>query len=194
VAADGEQQLQMLWPGERLTAPPSVRVPEGYALRTFRTGDLEAYLDLAHAAGFEKFTAESVADYMTRTLPGGFLLIEHGNTGHLTASAMAQHVPDEMHPGGGVLGWVMARPEHSGRGLGTAVCAAVTARLLDAGYRRLYLKTDDSRLPALKTYLKLGWVPFLFAPDMEERWSRVCRKLEWEFEPARWPRMERRPA
>lgn len=188
------EQLQMLWPEERLDAPPAVRVPAGYSLRTFSRGEMDAYLALAHAAGFDRFDEESVSEYMTRNLPGGFFVVEHDASGELAASAMAQHVPDELHPEGGVLGWVTGLPSHSGKGLGLTVCAAVTARLLSAGYSRIYLKTDEFRLAALKTYLKLGYVPFLFAPDMKERWRDVCEKLSWPFAPEGWPGLERREA
>ena len=188
------EQLQMLWPEARLGTPPRVSVAEGYTLRAFRNGELDAYLEMAHAAGFEHFDKESVPEYMAINLPGGFFVVEHNATGKLVASAMAQHASEEMHPDGGALGWVMALPAHSGRGLGLTVCAAVTALLLDAGYKRLYLKTDDWRLAALKTYFKLGWVPFLFAPDMKARWREVCGKLSWSFTPEDWPGLARREA
>lgn len=188
------KQLQMLWPEERRGTPPHVSVAAGYSLRTFRDGEMAAYLQLAHAAGFESFDEESVSGDMTRNLPGGFFVVEADATGELVASAMAQHVPDEMHPEGGVLGWVMGLPTHSGKGLGLTVCAAVSARLLSAGYQRMYLKTDEFRLPALKTYFKLGWVPFLFAAGMKERWRDVCEKLSWPFAPEGWPGLERREA
>jgi len=62
-----------------------------------------------------------------------------------------------------------------------AVCAAVVRCFADAGCRRIYLKTDDWRLAAIKVYLKLGFEPFLFLPDMRERWEAVCERLEWPF-------------
>ncbi len=189
-----EAQIQMLWPRKRLDASPAVRVPAGYTLRTFGDGEMNTYLALAHAAGFDSFDEESVSKDMPTILPGGFFVVEHDATGDMVASAMAQHVPEELHPEGGALGWVMGQPAHSGKGLGLTVCAAATARLLSAGYRRIYLKTDASRLPALKTYLKLGYVPFLFAPDMKERWRKVCEKLSWPFAPEDWPGLERREA
>jgi len=59
-------------------------------------------------------------------------------------------------------------------------------RYASAGYRHVYLKTDDWRLPAIKTYLKLGFLPFLFSPDMEGRWREVCGNLHWIVEIDRW--------
>jgi hypothetical protein len=38
----------------------------------------------------------------------------------------------------------------------------------------------------LKTYLKLGYFPFLYLPDMAERWRVICVPLGWPFTPAAW--------
>jgi mycothiol synthase len=110
---------------------------------------------------------------LERVLPRGFFLAVHQETGVLAASAMATHCPMPMHPFGGELGWVAGHPGHAGKGLGLVVCAAALRRFLDAGYERIYLKTDDWRLPALKTYLKLGFEPFLFQAGMAERWKKI---------------------
>jgi mycothiol synthase len=57
------------------------------------------------------------------------------------------------------------------------VVIAATGRLTTEGYSRVYLSTDDWRLPAISIYLKLGWKPLLFAPDMERRWLTVLSEL-----------------
>ena len=49
--------------------------------------------------------------------------------------------------------------------------------MIRAGYRRVYLSTDDFRLPALKVYLTVGFEPLMYADDMPARWSAVRRKL-----------------
>jgi hypothetical protein len=36
---DSYPQLQMMWPQQRLAAPPAVGLPPGYGLRTYRRGD-----------------------------------------------------------------------------------------------------------------------------------------------------------
>lgn len=99
---------------------------------------------------------------------------------------MGLHDHSDLHPFGGELGWVAADPAHAGKGLGYAVCAAVTARLLQAGYDNIHLYTEHWRLAAIKTYLKLGYLPFLFAPEMAERWRAVCIQLSWSFTPEQW--------
>jgi mycothiol synthase len=124
---------------------------------------------------------------MSKVLPDGFFLVEHEPTRQIVATAMATHNPSPLHPFGGELGWLAGSPEHAGQHLGQVVCAAVTARFLRAGYRRIYLKTNDWRLPAIVTYLQLGYVPLLYAADMTERWQVLCAKLDWPYTPSDWP-------
>jgi len=170
-------QLHMVWPGRLLGSPPTPRVPEGYELRAYTHADEANYIALMTRAGFEGWSRERVAELLPTLLPEGFFVIDHRVSGTLVATAMARHRPTELHPEGGELSWVAADPAHAGRGLGLAVCAAVTARFIRAGYRRIYLMTDDWRLPALKTYLKLGYEPFLFRDDMADRWATIHSQL-----------------
>ena len=189
---DPQPQLQMLWPEALLNAPPEVRLTPDYELRIFDPArDLEAYLSLVHEAGFADFDSERVDACLARALPDGFFLVIHCPTQAVVATAMASHNPKPLHPYGGELGWVAGRPAHAGKGLGRAVCAAVVRRFLSAGYRRLYLLTDDFRLPALSVYLKLGFVPFLFEGTMPARWQTICDKLDWPYTPDAWPGVER---
>jgi mycothiol synthase len=182
------KQLQMLWPEHLVDAPPDSLAPEqvlpdGYQLRTYRDEDEAGYLAVMHAAGFTFFDQEVVQRWLDKVLPDGFFLVVYRSTGQIVATAMATHNPSPLHPFGGELGWVAGSPDHAGKKLGRVVCAAATARFLRAGYRRIYLKTDDWRLPAIVTYLRLGYVPFLHAPDMAERWQAVCARLNWPYTP-----------
>jgi len=170
-------QLQMIWPERLLTSPPAVAVPEGYAMRQWAEADADAYVALMMKAGFQSWSREQLAQTLPSVLPGGFFVVEHAATGALVATAMARHRPIEGHPFGGELSWVAADPEHKGRGLGMAVSAAVVARFLRAGYRRIYLLTDDHRLAAIKVYLRLGFEPFLARDDMAKRWERILKQF-----------------
>ena len=179
-------QLQMVWPQSRLDSPPEVPLAAGYELRTFRPGDEEAYIRLMERAGFDGWTVERLAASMRPVLPGGFIVIVHTATGALVVTARSEHKPRDDYPFGGAIGWVAADPDHRGKGLGAAATAAATARLIQASYRNIYLLTDDWRLPAIKTYLRLGYVPRLFQPDILGRWREVCEKLNWPITPDDW--------
>jgi mycothiol synthase len=72
-------------------------------------------------------------------------------------------------------------PEFRGRGFGRLVTLAVLHWLREQGYRRVILHTDDWRLPAIRTYLRLGFQPVLFDDHHTRRWEAVWGKLGSEF-------------
>jgi mycothiol synthase len=183
-----KQQLQMLWPEHLLDTPPEPVFPLAYELRTFRPGDEEGYRQVMVGAGFASFNPDEVRRWRDRALPDGFFVIVHRPSDQIVTTAMATHNPSSLHPSGGELGWVAGSVEHARKRLGQAVCAAVTARLLRIGYRRIYLRTDDWRLPAIVTYLRLGYLPFLHALDMEGRWQKIYENIGWPFTPDKWPK------
>ena len=180
-------QLRMRWPRERLTSPPAVTVPSGYGLRSYRPGDEPRFLALMDLAGWPGWHEDLLRHSLSRILPGGWFLAVHGSSGELVASAMALHNYSGQNPFQGDLGWVAADPAHRGHGLGRAVTAAATARLIAAGYTTICLGTEDWRIPALRLYLRLGYVPVLHTADMPERWAAICRAADWPFTPDRWP-------
>lgn len=180
------EQLQMIWPEEKLRALPAVLLPSDYSMRTWQPGDDDEFVRLMQLAGFDGWNLDSLRAAKQKALPDGIFLAVDTRSDALVATAMATHLPADNHPFGGELGWVAGHPDHRSKGLGMAVCTAVMQRYASAGYRRVYLKTDDWRLPAITIYLKLGFLPFLFAPDMEQRWREVCGELNWPFTPDQW--------
>ncbi|MEX1018866.1 MAG: GNAT family N-acetyltransferase [Litorilinea sp.] len=190
-------QLEMLWPTHDLvrTAPNPADESElplhlaaGYRLRFYTAGQDDAdYVALMVAAGFEDWTADRLILCQMTALPYGWYVAVDERTDAIVATCMATHRPTPAHPYGGELGWVAAHPDHRGHKLGWTVCAAVTNRLRRAGYDNIYLKTDDFRAPAILTYLRMGYLPYLYAPDMAARWETICTQLQWPYTPAQWP-------
>src|SRR5690606_36526282 len=68
-------------------------------------------------------------------------------------------------------------PRNRGKGLGKLVSVAVLNDLYERGFRRCMLRTDDFRLPAIKTYLDLGFVPDMKDDSHPERWAKVWDAL-----------------
>ena len=113
-------------------------------------------------------------------------MVVHEASDQIVCTAMALHNYKGTYPFWGELGWLAGNPDHAGRGLGLVVSAAVTSRLMDAGYQYMQLFTEDYRLSAIKTYLKLGYVPSLYLEDMNDRWKAICENLGWSFTPENW--------
>lgn len=176
-------QLQMVWPQHLLTSPPVVSVCSGYTLRTYRHGDEPGFYNVMALAGWPGWNDETLRPWMARIVPESWFMAIHEGSGGIVATAMGLHDHSETHPFGGELGWVAGHPAHVGRGLGKAVSAAVTARLMGAGYRNIHLYTKDERLAALSIYLKLGYVPLLTAPDTADRWQVIFSTLNWPYNP-----------
>jgi mycothiol synthase len=179
--------LQMVWPLTVSAAEIALTVPAGYVLQVYQPGDEFEFFTLMERTGFKGWTTEIFQDWLQKILPDGFYFIRHQATGKMAATAMGCHNPTPLHPFGASLSCVGADPDYQGLGLGHVVSLAVTRRLVAAGYKAIYLETQDWRLPAVKTYLKIGWVPFLYQPDMPERWQAVCAQLKWPYQPEAWP-------
>ena len=175
-------QLHMTYVADRGGAVSMPEAPEGYRLRVFQEEDAAGHIRLMKAAGFADWREESLQAALARCLPHGFFVIERLDSGALASTAMATHNPSAHFPYGGELGWVATDPAWRGMGLGRRVCAAALRRFLDSGYTNIYLRTDDERLAAVKVYLNLGFAPFLFQHDMEERWRAVCGRLGVDFD------------
>ena len=184
---DSDQPLQMLWPEQRLRTPPIPQVPSGYLLRTYQPGDEPGFYRLMALVGWSDWDDEKLRSRIARIPPRGWFMAVYEATGEIVATAMGLRDRPERLPFDGLLGWVAADPAHAGRGLGMAVSAAATAGLIAAGYNNIHLYTEHWRLAALKIYLRLGYVPFLYLPEMAERWRVVCGQLAWPYTPEAWP-------
>lgn len=92
----------------------------------------------------------------------------------LIATASARAIPP-LYPNSGYVHWVGVDPVHRGRSLGKLVTAAVLVHFREAGLEDSVLETDDYRLPAIKTYLGLGFVPEYRTPEHRLRWSKIFR-------------------
>jgi mycothiol synthase len=95
----------------------------------------------------------------------------------VAATASVRLLP-ERYPHAGYLHYVGAHPQHQGQRLGYVVALAVLKYFERLECRDAVLETDDFRLPAIKTYLNLGFVPENRHPSHEQRWKDVLAILQ----------------
>lgn len=174
-------QLKMIF--NALNTPmPELEIAGGFTLRTVQDSELEQYNELRQSVNFPAWDVETLQKYRSKVLPDSMMLIVENATGRFAASAGAEltDMPDLPHVG--VLGWVMTHPDMRGHHLGKSVSVAAMHKLYQSGYRTFSLLTDDFRDAALKTYLNLGWKPWLYLDDMEARWRAIAEKLGRSFE------------
>lgn len=180
-------QLKMNWPESRLDTPPRPKISEGYSIRQCTPDDEPAFLQLMHDCGWPDWGPERMAYCKSRVLPQGWFLVHASGSDRLVASAMSLHNYSGKSPQSGTLGWVASHPDVRGQGLGCAVVASATLRLVLAGYRDIELYTEYFRAPALRLYLNLGYVPYLYNDAVTELWQELCVDLDWPFTPSQWP-------
>ena len=79
----------------------------------------------------------------------------------------------------GYMHMVAARPECRGRGLGHLMSELAVDLLKREDMQTAYLTSDDWRLAAIKTYLKVGFRPDMEAtPDARERWEKILQQFQ----------------
>jgi len=89
----------------------------------------------------------------------------------------------------GTIHMVSVLDKAQGMGLGKILCQHAMHYLIINGCKEIVLTTDDHRLPAIKTYLNLGYVPVISGlhtgqpidEDMIKRWKDVYSKLNLQW-------------
>lgn len=171
------RQLRMVKPN--LDNLPKLELPDGYSLRSYQEGDDVHWANIiSDSFGGRERTAQDTQNEITGRdvfVPDGLYFVTHQDIPVGTACAWRQSV-DETDVGYvhmvGVLG------EHTGHKLGKWVSLAVLYYFCDNGFSCSMLDTDDFRIPAIKTYLNLGFVPVYVDDTQPERWVEILNKLE----------------
>jgi GNAT superfamily N-acetyltransferase len=142
----------------------------------------------------EPLTDRAWDDLLSRVLPGGLFVLRDRRSNRSVGTASAVHNPagSRFHfPAGGQLAYLVVDAAHRGQGLGYALVAAVTERFYAAGYEHLWLGVQGWRLPAIRTYLRAGYRPFLHAPNPDALatcWMSILAALGLPGDIATWPR------
>ena len=161
--------------------PETPTLPPGYSYRQAIDSDAEQ-IDKLLGTAFgndwrEGGAREVLLDHPD--VPTTWIVLQAGN---VVATASYQLKPVEF-PESAWVHYVGADPAHSGKGLGLFVTWKVLHQAADAGRTDVYLTTDDWRLPAIRTYLKLGFEPDCRHESHDERWSEVFEALATKAAP-----------
>lgn len=79
-----------------------------------------------------------------------------------------------------VMHMVGVLPEHSGHHLGLHASLAAMKQAKNEGFARMVLLTDDFRIPAIKIYLRLGFLPAITHESFINRWKDIFAKINRE--------------
>ena len=165
------EQLKMYWRRQPIAEPDW---PEGFRVRSFdgSAADMERWLAICKEgllgpdAGEPEFRQCMLEypDLDTRNI----LLIEKDGEPAATITAVVHPLQNL-----GYIHMVACRVRFRGQRLSQPMNAAALSVIWDAGCRGAYLTTDDFRVPAIRSYLRAGFLPVLHREDMAGRWAAV---------------------
>lgn len=170
---------QLVMKRKTLDGLPELALPDRYALRTCREGDGVHWARILN----ESFGGERTVDDFVATMVNQpcyrpdrlfFICAPDG----LPCATAGAYRFDPWGPQTGYLHYVGVCPGHQGRRLGYAVSLAVLHKFREEGCADAVLQTDDFRLPAIKTYLRLGFHPYIVDDGQPARWATVLANLE----------------
>jgi mycothiol synthase len=160
---------------ESLDGLPVLNLPDGFELRTFRLGDEARWAQLMTGAigdwNEQSTTRQFLGD--PGVSPGGIFFFVEGD--NYIATATDKVVADSKV---GYLHMVAVGPPYRRRGLGRGISLAALLHMRERGCGEAILDTDDFRLPAIRTYLRLGFTPEIIADDHPHRWDRIFAELD----------------
>lgn len=141
--------------------PMEIKLPEGYAIRTYQPGDEAAWAALMCAVGEQTDLVDAKAEFTRRYLADEtltnriFFAVDAERT--IVGTAIAwEHDPRGMNVR--ALHWVAVHPAHQRKGLGKALCQTCL-RLFRREDNALpvYLHTQPWSWKAILLYIKLGF-------------------------------------
>ena len=173
-------QLLMRWIPEELPEP---ELPEGFAFHRFRRGGDEVFTEDEFRKQWISMRDASFGETMVkwyhtvyddpRVPDDGFFLVIAPD-GRMASSACVQY--GEHTPDSATVHAVCTDEKYRGMGLGRANMIALMRHVHEKGFPELWLTTDDWRIPAVRLYLRLGFLPVLSEPDMRGRWLALLDK------------------
>lgn len=75
------------------------------------------------------------------------------------------------------IGYIAIRPESRGKKLGYRLIMHLLAEMRKRKIPRAYLLTDSFRIPAIKTYLRVGFRPDIKNEGEQKRWRKIMDKI-----------------
>jgi len=180
--------MQLVMMKESLADLPPVVLPAGYTLRHFHPGDEAHWERVLNQSFGEVKPPRLFAGVMARAaacVPERVLFVTWEDVP--VATAAAWYKPELWGIDVGLVHNVGVSADHKGKKLGYWVSLAVLHRFVFEGRTRAVLLTDDHRVAAIKTYLELGFEPWLVEESQRQRWRAVIETSRFQ---ALCPRLE----
>lgn len=148
---------------------------EGYHLRSYKPGD-EVHWDkiIRESFGMDDISFDAHMRNDSEYRPERVIFLCCDDIPVATASGWFK---DEHGLDTGYLHMVGVLKDHGGKGLGAIVSYGALSAMKDEGRTRVVLNTDDFRIPAIKTYLKMDFRPVMTHESHARRWAHIFNRV-----------------
>lgn len=167
------EQLHMYWKNDG-TPIPEYTLPEGYTVKkiTEVADGIQQWLEIiSHGLVEGKQDAAFYERVMVQERgfdPEYCFLVMYGDEAVATLDILLYTWCNDGH-----LHMVACKENHRGKGLATALNLLALHTVRKLGFATASLTTDDQRIPAIKSYYKVGFQPDLSTPDYAARWAKI---------------------
>jgi GNAT superfamily N-acetyltransferase len=170
------EYIRIVMVRENLENIPQYPLPDGYRVRLFRAGDRKTWVRVQQAS--EPFVAvtpktfdDNFGDDLSAMRRRGYFLVspDGEDVGTITAWYDRKYAGRRW----GRIHWVAITPPHRAKHLSKGMMTIAMNRLRGLGHRRVMLGTQTPRIPAIRTYLRFGFVPDMTTKDAERAWKLV---------------------
>ncbi len=164
---------------------PKLQCPDGYHIRTYQKGDEVHWARIMDIAFVDQ--GRTAQDTYTNVIsqpafdPNGFLFAIYEDLPIGTACAWNRELSGKRI---GYIDMLAVLPEHRGYKLGKWLTVFLLHYFKAQRVAYVMLDTDDFRLPAIKNYLNLGFVPVNAGANHGERWRVIFEKLNIRISPS----------
>jgi len=164
---------------EHLEDLPCFPVPSPFTIRYYAPGDSATWLAIQQAA--EQYQAVDQALFTRAFGTDEAALRERqcflcDGAGQAVGTATAWFHDDYHGRACGRVHWVAVIPSLQGKGLGKVLMSEVCCRLRALDHTCAYLVTHTVRLPAIRLYLRFGFVPEIRVAEDLAAWRQVERQ------------------
>ncbi len=163
--------------------PKDLKLPDGFKVTKWKGDeDISEWVAICSdglidpVTGFERFHNEITNADGPEALRDTYF-IEKGGEKIATFTV----VPNMWSTGLGYIHMVACKSEYRGLGIGKFIADYSLKLLKSIGKEKVFLLTNDHRIPALRTYIGAGFLPVNYptddGTDMVERWQKIIEAL-----------------
>ena len=156
----------------------NIQFPDGYYMRSYTDNKTDGIgwckCCIEGSLGVEEISESVFENKMLKdtTVDAANIFFLISPTGDIAGTVTYQYTNAEDT---GCIHMVAIEKSYRGKKLGVPLILYAVKKMIDDGKKKIILKTDDWRIPAIRTYLRAGFVPVVKAgdADMENRWKRI---------------------